>query len=121
MTVKQKQNLLAYLGYYTGEIDDVWGDLTENATREFQQANGLVCDGIFGDGTLKAAKEAVANDRFKESQDVVPETTGTFWDHIRYWTREEFRCRCGGKYAPKCTRARRNPRRAARKIMRCFE
>lgn len=98
MTVKQKQNLLAYLGYYTGKIDDLWGDLTETATREFQRASGLVCDGVFGDGTLKAAKEAVANDRFKEHQNVAPETTDTFWDHIRYWTREEFRCRCGGKY-----------------------
>ena len=24
--------------------------------------------------------------------------TGTFWDNIKYWTREEFRCQCGGKY-----------------------
>lgn len=24
--------------------------------------------------------------------------TGTFWDDIRYFTREEFRCQCGGKY-----------------------
>ena len=24
--------------------------------------------------------------------------TGTFWDEIEYFTREEFRCQCGGKY-----------------------
>jgi len=24
--------------------------------------------------------------------------TGDFWDGIKYWSREEFRCQCGGKY-----------------------
>ena len=26
------------------------------------------------------------------------EPTGTFWDEIEYFTREEFRCQCKGKY-----------------------
>ena len=25
-------------------------------------------------------------------------TTGTFWDEIEYFTRDEFKCKCGGKY-----------------------
>ena len=24
--------------------------------------------------------------------------TGTFWDEIEYFTRDEFKCKCGGKY-----------------------
>ena len=65
MKAEKKQCLLKYLGYYDGKVDDIWGDGSAQATRDFQQASGLGVDGIFGDGTLAAAKEAVAIDRFK--------------------------------------------------------
>lgn len=68
MTVEQKQCLLKYLGYYDGKVDDIWGPGSEQGTKDLQKASGIKADGIFGDGTLAAAKEAVANDRFK-SQD----------------------------------------------------
>lgn len=100
MTVKQKQNLLAYLGYYVGEIDGDWGTLSKTATKAFQYDNDLTPDGVFGDATAKAVKAAVANDRFKTEpvSDTDDGDAGTFWDHIRYWSRDEFRCQCGGKY-----------------------
>lgn len=65
MTAEKKQCLLKYLGYYDGDVDGIWGAGSAQATRDLQEASGLAVDGIFGDGTLAAAKEAVANDRFK--------------------------------------------------------
>ena len=41
MTAKQKQCLLAYLGYYTGAIDGIWGEKSRQATEDFQKAYGL--------------------------------------------------------------------------------
>lgn len=103
MTVKQKQCLLAYLGYYTGSIDGLWGGQSQKATEAFQRDYQLTVDGIFGDGTAKRIREVIASrEAPTESQDTpsTPEgsKTGTFWDEIRYFDREEFRCKCGGKY-----------------------
>lgn len=103
MKAEKKQCLLKYLGYYDGKVDDIWGNGSAQATRDFQQASGLGIDGIFGDGTLAAAKEAVMNDCFKEQDRPVeppaPETGGDFWAEIVGFTRNEFACpcpRCGG-------------------------
>ena len=67
MTVKQKQCLLEYLGYYTPEnsntvnnIDGLWGPASEGATRKFQSDYGLDADGIFGPQTEKKILEVVA-------------------------------------------------------------
>ena len=48
MDIKQKQHLLAYLGYYTLEVDGIWGDGSKAATEHFQGDYGLDADGIFG-------------------------------------------------------------------------
>ena len=32
MTLKQKQALLAYLGYYDGPLDGLWGEKSQRAT-----------------------------------------------------------------------------------------
>ena len=95
MTVKQIQHLLAYLGYYTGPVDGIWGDLSLESTKQFQQNyGGLLVDGIPGTETQAALKQAVVNGVLSE----VTEDGGGFWNQIRYWCREEFRCHCGGKY-----------------------
>ena len=97
MTVKQKQHLLAYLGYYVGNIDGVWGTLSETAMNAFKKDfAGLDVPGISKDAPEKALKHAVAYDMFKAEP--VKEETGTFWDEIEYFDRSEFKCKCGGKY-----------------------
>ena len=92
MTIKQIQYLLAYLGYYTAEVDGIWGSQSASAASRFQQDyGGLTVDGIVGEETQNALKQAVANGMPENGQE------DSFWDHIRYWNREEFRCRCGGE------------------------
>ena len=101
----QRQHLLAYLGYYVMEVDGIWGSGSREACRRFQEDRGITVDGYGGSETDKALRYAVYNGLEKPEaaveEVVITETetpTGTFWDHIRYWTREEFRCKCGGKY-----------------------
>ena len=101
----QRQHLLAYLGYYVMEVDGIWGSGSREACRRFQEDRGITVDGYGGPETDKALRYAVYNGLEKPEPSIEdevisePETpTGTFWDHIRYWTREEFRCKCGGKY-----------------------
>ena len=94
MTVSQIQHLLAYLGYYTSHVDGIWGSQSEAATSRFQQDYGnLSVDGIAGKLTQEALKQAVADGMPERNQE-----EDSFWDNIQYWTREEFRCHCGGKY-----------------------
>lgn len=85
MTDRQKQHLLGYLGYYSGQVDGIWGGKSEEATRAFQRDYGLEVDGVFGAATEKRILEAVVSGK---------KTSGTFWDGIRHFTRGEFRCPC---------------------------
>ena len=102
MDNKQRQHLLAYLGYYVGALDGIWGSGSREACRAFQRDRELTVDGYGGLDTDKALRYAVYNDLEKPKpvdDDIdVPTNEGTFWGHIRHWSREEFRCRCGGKY-----------------------
>lgn len=104
MTARQKQALLFYLGYYTGNIDGDFGAASTEATRAFQQDfGGLAVDGLCGAATQKALKHAVAYGMPEKKQDTAQgatdsTTTGTFWDGIKYFKRPEFKCKCGGKY-----------------------
>lgn len=75
MTVFQQQCLLAYLGYDPGPIDGVNGPRTAGAMERFRQD--------WGEKTLQSAVAAEPKD---------------FWDTVRWFTREEFRCKCGGAY-----------------------
>ena len=99
MTIKQQQHLLAYLGYYVGNVDGVWGALSKTATKAFQkdffQQDSKV-DGVCGAETEQALKHAVAYGMpAKKVESTVTNKTGTFWDEIKYFTRDEFRCPCG--------------------------
>ena len=99
MTTLQIQALLTYLGYDPGEVDGLPGKNTRRAVLAFQAQEGLSQDGSPGPLTQAALLEAVANGRFRAEDAQTPEeTTGTFWDGIRYFAREEFRCKCGGRY-----------------------
>ena len=95
MTIKQKQCLLEYLGYYDPEnsnevnnVDNDWGPASKAATCRFQEDYGLEADGIFGPMTEAKIKEVVASGELPKVD----------WDKVKYFGRAEFKCNCGGKY-----------------------
>ena len=75
MTVIQKQCLLCYLGYYAGKIDGIWGPQSQAAMEKFCSAYGVK------ECWEDALRKAVAEDNW--------------WQHIRYFTPDEFACKCG--------------------------
>ena len=91
--------MLAFLGYDPGDCDGVDGKNTQAALRAFQQAEGLEPDGIAGQQTQARLREAVFQGRTKTGEEpaAVPPGTGTWWDGIRYFSREEpyIGCSCG--------------------------
>lgn len=110
MTTKQKQCLLAYLGYYSGPLDGLLGDKSKRATIDFQRDfGGISVDGICGEQTEKALKHAVAYGMPEKKSDSTDYTgvqsnstensadgnTGTVWDEIKYFKKSEFACKCG--------------------------
>lgn len=102
MTAKQIQCLLTYLGYDPGGIDGANGRNTIAAIKRFQSDYGLTVDGYAGAATQKMLTGAVAGTAVKMEKPVNAvgneEKTGTFWDDIKYFTRTECRCKCGGRY-----------------------
>ena len=99
MTVRQIQLLLDYLGYSPGAADGIAGKNTRAAVAKFQADYGLTADGDPGSMTQKMLIGAIAGTAEKVAQPEAPVTwTGTFWDEIKFFTRAEFRCQCGGKY-----------------------
>ena len=95
MTVKQIQNLLQYLGYYNGIPDGDFGPLSRQAVTDFQRAFGLMADGDPGPETQKALTHAVAYGMPTREE---PEPTADWWDEIEFFDREEFQCKCAGRY-----------------------
>lgn len=105
MTIRQRQHLLAYLGYYVGNVDGNWGTLSKTACTSFQKDfGGIVVDGFWGTETDKALRHAVAYDMFRVADATdnpvgdKKDPTVTFWDEIEFFDRDEFKCKCGGKY-----------------------
>ena len=96
MTVKQTQYLLLYLGYSPGEADGVWGKKSAEACRAFQADYGLTPDGVCGAMTREMLIGAVAGTAVKAEKP--EEKAGAFWDGIKWFKREEFACKCGGRY-----------------------
>ena len=50
--VKQIQQKLKQLGFYSGSVDGVYGTATQKAVRQFQKNCGITADGIAGPKTL---------------------------------------------------------------------
>lgn len=88
MTVQQKQNLLAYLGYDTGGIDGIWGTKSEAAAKAFQKSYGLEEDSTFGEKSQKKIREVIFTGE-------TPREPAAFWERLRYFQRREFACKCG--------------------------
>ena len=97
MTLKQKQALLAYLGYYDGQLDGLWGEKSQRATIDFQRAymEQTAVDGIFGAATEKRILEVIATVEEPVVAENATTTPADWWKDIRYFTRAEFRCPCG--------------------------
>lgn len=90
MTVKQQQCLLAYLGYYVGNVDGKFGTLSKTACEAFQRDfGGIAVDGIVGKETEKALKHAISYGMPQK------EDSSDFWKNVEYFDRSEFKCKCG--------------------------
>lgn len=84
--------------------DGLAGPKTMEAMKLYQQAKGLPQTGRVDDATWDALMQEIPN---LPERDTVPEldtpaeessATGTFWDGIVWFKRNEMRCKCGGKY-----------------------
>lgn len=100
MTIEQKQCILKFFGCYGGIVDGDWGALSAQGTKKLQGKLGIPDDGVWGPQTEETARKAIGEGKDKLTEEA-PKTDaerGTFWEHIKYWTREEFRCRCREYY-----------------------
>ena len=115
MNVKDRQCLLTFLkkadgtSYYTGDVDGIYGRLSRKAIQDFQKDfGGLTVTGEADVDTDQAMIHAVAFGIPERAPDADPdvtdnnvggkeETTGSFWDEIEFFDREEFKCTCGGR------------------------
>ena len=107
MTLKQKQALLAYLGYYDGPMDGLWGEESKQATEAFQRDYSITVDGIFGAATEKRILEVVASG--ENPVDDKMSATADWWKEIRYFkpNEENICCPC-----PRCVGKREYPTEA---------
>lgn len=79
--IKQIQEVVS------SDVDGLAGPDTKNKTASWQMHNNLTNNGIAGPKTRAKIKESIE----KEEGD-------SWWDSIKYFTKSEFRCKCGGKY-----------------------
>lgn len=82
-TIKTIQARLKAWGYYTGNVDGIYGPKTAAAVRYFQSRNGLVADGIVGSKTaaaigisLQSTSSSHSNDAYLLARCVYAEARG---------------------------------------------
>lgn len=98
MTYVDAQHLLAFLKLYKGQCDGIWGPRSKAAMSEFQtRFGGIEVNGLVTEESSKALRHAVAY-WYDEVEEPAEETSGDIWAESEFFTREEFRCQCGGKY-----------------------
>lgn len=89
MTIKQKQHLLGFLGYYSDAVDGIWGPNSQQAMRNFQAKYG---------GSEDAALLAAVSSWDPVVPDInVGNKSDSWWDDIEFFARSEFKCTCGGR------------------------
>lgn len=93
MVVRQQQLLLSFLCYDVGTIDGITGPKTQAAIRKFQSDYGISATGIWNSQTETKIREIIGNPE-KEKKDTPVATSDVFWDGIKYFTRDEFACKC---------------------------
>lgn len=130
MTNEQKQCLLRFLGYYVGDVDGIWGTLSQTAAVAFQKDFGGIAIDKFAEAeTEKALRHAVAYGMPAKDvsiDEAIEDAAAkrTFWDEIEHFDREEFACKCGDYHAPYCDGFPAEPRedmvRIAEKVRKHF-
>lgn len=105
LNIRRRQMNLKFLGYYTKAIDGVEGTDTKQAYKDFQKANELVVDGIYGSKTdakliavikeiqrsLGVTVDGVAGEVTTKARD----NNNLSWDNIKHFKKTEFTCKCG--------------------------
>lgn len=107
LNIKQRQINLKFLGYYKSSIDGIEGAGTKQAYKDFQKANGLTVDGIYGaktDAKLIAVIKEIQRSLGVTVDGVAGEVTtkareyqnsANVWDNIKHFKKNEFTCKCG--------------------------
>lgn len=79
--------------------DGLAGDKTKAATAEYQKKHGLTASGIADSKTRAKITGGSSNNTTSTATSNTNKTTsGTWWDKIKHFERDEFKCKCGGKY-----------------------
>lgn len=77
-------------------VDGLAGEKTKAATAEYQKKHGLTANGIADEKTRAKINGGSSNTASTTTTNTTNKTTsGTWWDRIRYFERDEFRCPCG--------------------------
>lgn len=80
-------------------VDGLAGANTKAATAEYQKKHGLTANGIADEKTRAKINEGSSSTTGNSASNPTNKTTnGTWWDHIKYFERDEFRCKCGGRF-----------------------
>ena len=74
--VSKIQSRLSSWGYYTGDVDGLYGYMTYSAVKSFQIKNGLYVDGIAGPETLAALGLPTGNQQNAENQGAATADSG---------------------------------------------
>lgn len=93
--ISDVQEVLKALVDKTLKVDGLAGPKTMEATAKYQKLRGLPQTGIADAATLIMVQQDAS-----DPEEVVTDKNvgGTFWDEIKYFTREELKCKCGGRY-----------------------
>ena len=86
LSIKERQEELKYLGYYSGKIDDIEGTLTKQAYKKLQNDfffRKKDKDGIYGKNTDKLLVDVYRVKKYTKNFDV---------------KKDKLYCRCKGKY-----------------------
>lgn len=98
--IKNIQKFLNANSGYTLVVDGLAGNMTKTATAAWQRKNGMTATGLATTDVLERMLGIQVGGQTGESQPSTPSTpsTGDWWDDIKYFKKEEFKCKCGGRY-----------------------
>ncbi|MBW0932900.1 C40 family peptidase, partial [Priestia megaterium] len=75
--VRDLQSKLRNKGYYTYNIDGIFGSITEQAVRKLQADHNISTDGIVGPNTIKALSQTSSSTNNETTSITVPKTSSS--------------------------------------------